>query len=125
MDNGQTSAPHGDGPKQSLFTHSGPRRSKKFIEETACCRHRQTFALGAAMAVILPAQCCAATGALPWDQTLVVLQGMLGGPVARAVSVLAFIGAGFLYAVGGTTRKLGVSRLPVTAVAYRSARSAC
>lgn len=34
----------------------------------------------------------------------------------------AFIGACFLYAVGGTTNKLGVSRRRASAVAWRSAR---
>jgi type IV secretory pathway VirB2 component (pilin) len=77
------------------------------MEETAWCRYGQTFALGAAMAVILPAQCWAATEALPWDQTLVVLQEILIGPVAHAVIALAFMGAGFLYAVGGYDKQAG------------------
>ena len=106
-DSAQTSAPHVDGPKQSLPTHSGPSRSKKLMEETACRRYGQTFALGAAMAVILPGQWCAATGELPWNQALVVLQAILIGPVAHAAIALAFIGAGFLYAVGGYDKQAG------------------
>ena len=76
---------------------------------------------GSSLAALRPSLCWAATGELPWDRTLTSLQDILIGPVAHAVIALAFIGAGFLYAVGGTTNKLAVSWPPASAVAWHSA----
>ena len=45
--------------------------------------------LATATALSLPAQCQAATAALPWDQTLIALQDMLIGTVAPAAIALA------------------------------------
>lgn len=62
--------------------------------------YRLPFGFGISTTLLLRAQSCAAAGGLPWDQTLTGLQGMLIGPVAHVVIMLAFICAGFLYAVG-------------------------
>lgn len=63
---------------------------------------------GAASLVSLrPLPCWATTGGLPWDQTLTALQDMLAGPVAHTAITIAFIGAGFLYAVGGYDKQAG------------------
>jgi type IV secretory pathway VirB2 component (pilin) len=59
------------------------------------------------LAALRPSLCWAATGALPWDQTLITLQDILIGPVAHAVITLAFVGAGVLYAVGGYDKQAG------------------
>ena len=59
------------------------------------------------LAALRPSACWATTGALPWDQTLVILQDILVGPVAHAAIALAFIGAGLLYAVGGYDKQAG------------------
>jgi type IV secretory pathway VirB2 component (pilin) len=59
------------------------------------------FAFSAALTILPPAPGWAATGALPWDQTLIALQDILIGPVAHAAITLAFVGAGILYALGG------------------------
>ena len=57
------------------------------------------------LAALRPSPCWATTGSLPWDQTLTAVQDMLVGPIAHALIVLAFVGAGFLYAVGGYDRQ--------------------
>ena len=88
--------------------------------------HKWLIICGAfCLAALRPSACWAATGALPWDQTLVTLQDILVGTVAHAAIALAFIGAGLLHAAGGTTSKLAVSRPQASAVAWRSARSDC
>src|SRR6266481_3648784 len=57
---------------------------------------------------LAPSTCLAAPSApLPWDQALITLQDILIGPVAHAAIALAFIGAGFLYAVGGCDKQAG------------------
>ncbi len=65
--------------------------------------------VGVTMAVtsFSPAPCQAATAALPWDQTLLVLQDMLLSIVAPAAIALAFSGAVLLYALGGRDEQAG------------------
>ena len=70
--------------------------------------HKWLIICGAgSLAALRPSLCWATTGALPWDQTLITLQDILIGPVAHAVIALAFIGSGFLYAVGGYDKQAG------------------
>ena len=73
---------------------------------TATARERFVI-LAAATAMSLPAPCQAATAALPWDQTLIVLQDMLINIVAPAAIALAFSGAVILYALGGHDKEAG------------------
>jgi|SRR5208283_801064 len=54
--------------------------------------------------VFLPAfastPCLAATGVLPWDQTLIAFQDIIAGPVAHAAIVLNFACSAILYTLG-------------------------
>jgi type IV secretory pathway VirB2 component (pilin) len=78
--------------------------------------HKWLIICGAGSLVALrPSLCWATTGELPWDQTLIALQDILIGPVAHAMIVLAFIGAGILYAVGGYDKQAG--RLAASGIA--------
>lgn len=52
-----------------------------------------------------PTPCWAATAALPWDQTLLVLQDMLISIVAPVAITLAFSGAAILYSLGGCDKR--------------------
>lgn len=54
-----------------------------------------------------PAPCWAATAALPWDHTLIVLQDMLITYIAPAAIGLALSGATVLYALGGRDEQAG------------------
>lgn len=61
----------------------------------------------ALLAAFAPTPCLAATGVLPWDQTLIALQDMLISTVAPAAIALAFSGALILYALGGHDKQAG------------------
>jgi hypothetical protein len=63
--------------------------------------------LAAATPLSFPLRCQAATAALPWDQTLLVLQDILISTVAPAAIALAFTGAVVLYALGGHDKDAG------------------
>lgn len=67
------------------------------------------LSVGVTMAVtsFSPAPCQAATVALPWDQTLLVLQHMLISIVAPTAIGLALSGALVLYALGGRDKQAG------------------
>src|SRR5208283_1370884 len=70
--------------------------------------HKWLIICGAfCLAALRPSACWAATGAPPWDQTLVTLQDILVGTVAHAAIALAFIGAGLLHAAGGYDKQAG------------------
>jgi len=66
-----------------------------------------SIAIGGAVMALLPTPCRAATGALPWDQTLLALQDMLINIVAPAAIALAFSSAVVLYALGGYDKQAG------------------
>lgn len=63
--------------------------------------------IATATALSLAAPCQAATAALPWDYTLIALQGMLINYVAPAAIGLALSGAIVLYALGGRDEQAG------------------
>lgn len=87
--------------------HKSPCRSRERTNESRRTTYRLPFGFGLATILLFPAPCWAAADGLPWDQTLTALQDILIGPVVHAVIALAFIGAGFLYAVGGYDRQAG------------------
>jgi hypothetical protein len=68
---------------------------------------RRLVLLSVAVIAFSPASCQAATAALPWDKTLLVLQDMLISIVAPAAIALAFSGAVILYALGGRDEQAG------------------
>ena len=70
-------------------------------------RKRLIICGATSLAALRPSLCRAATGALPWDQTLLALQDIVVGPVAHAAIMLAFICSGILYAVGGYDKQAG------------------
>lgn len=70
-------------------------------------RKRLIICGATSLAALRPSLCRAATGALPWDQTLLALQNIVVGPVAHAAIMLAFICSGILYAVGGYDKQAG------------------
>jgi hypothetical protein len=63
--------------------------------------------LAASLLLLQPAACHAAPASLPWDYTLLALQGMLISTVAPAAIALAFTGAAILYALGGHDKEAG------------------
>jgi hypothetical protein len=63
--------------------------------------------VAAATTVLRPVLCQAATGTLPWDQTLVALQDMLISYIAPTAIGLAFSGGIVLYALGGRDEQAG------------------
>jgi type IV secretory pathway VirB2 component (pilin) len=69
--------------------------------ESMRTRYKLLFGFIVAATLLLPTPSRAAADELPWDQTLLALQNILIGPVAHAAIGLAFVVAGFLYAVGG------------------------
>lgn len=89
--------------------HARSTKSGRRLENTMNKTYRTPRAAGfpfcAVISVLFPAPCWAATGQMPWDQTLIALQDILVGSVAPAVIVLAFVGAGVLSALGGHTKQ--------------------
>jgi len=63
--------------------------------------------LAASLLLLQPTACHAAAASLPWDYTLLALQGMLISTVAPAAIALAFTGAAILYALGGHDKEAG------------------
>jgi hypothetical protein len=66
-----------------------------------------SIAIGAAVMALFPTPCWAATGVLPWDQTLIALQNMLISTVAPAAIAFALTSAVILYALGGHDKDAG------------------
>ncbi len=67
------------------------------------------LSIGMAIAVLAlsPASCWASTAALPWDQTLIVLQDALITYIAPTAIGLALSGAILLYVLGGRDQQAG------------------
>jgi hypothetical protein len=63
--------------------------------------------LGVAATLLFPVPCWAATGQLPWDQTLPALQDALITYIAPAAIGLALSGAIVLYVLGGRDQQAG------------------
>ncbi len=83
------------------------------------------LSIGMAIAVLAlsPASCCASTAALPWDQTLIVLQDAL--ILAPTAIGLALSGVILLYVLGGRDRQAGDCSGLRSAAASRSSSSSC
>lgn len=68
---------------------------------------RLSIGMALALMVLSPVPGWAATAALPWDQTLLVLQDMLASYIAPAAIGLALSGAIVRYALGGRDEQAG------------------
>ena len=101
------SAPFPNISAVSLTPQTGEEAGRMVTVAPKLLHNRLTVCGASALALIRPSTCWAATGALPWDETLITLQDILIGPVAHAAIALAFIGAGFMYAVGGCDKQAG------------------
>jgi hypothetical protein len=77
------------------------------MDKTDRTHHTARFQFTAVVTFLFPAPCWAATGQMPWDQTLLALQDLLIGSVAPAAIVLIFVSAGILYTLGGHDRQAG------------------
>ena len=80
----------------------------KSVETMNTTTARRLFVtLATATTLSLPAPCCAATGALPWDYTLIASQNVLISYIGPAAIGLALSGSIVLYALGGRDEQAG------------------